>query len=363
MPSQMALHKEEEINQQHQQQQKQTMKVLSTYKRLSLWLIPPEPILSSLSCTQKQLISLHMSEQQQNKKKAPLLLLPTFIPHITLVGGVPISECCSMEDDVLPQLLSLQQQQEKNHSSNNKDDCDDNGNQFTTIDIDELAAQSVLKRLQCAFRNFGGVQCNFVKERGVFAATRRRQRRATRNDESDIGDNTLINGGKSAHKMNVGDDKDSNGKQDDKEEQLIEEVQWNQSCIAIMERSTDFINAMEVADKALFSHRYNSNKDGNHDGQSSSKSLERHFKAPSCEPHYSFVYGNDASLIQSLSERSINSSNSINGGDDEESNDRDPMILECPPNFTSTEIMVMWTYPSTLEGVEQWREIGRFSLV
>lgn len=182
------------------------------------------------------------------------------------------------------------------------------------------------------------------------------------------------NGGRDGdtHKMNVDDgNKDnSNGKEDDKEGQIIDEVQWNQSCIAIMERSAEFVNAMEVADKALFSHRYNksngssSNKDGHHDGQSSSKSLERHFKAPSCEPHYSFVYGNDASLIQSLSERSsINSSNSINGGDGEESNDRDPMILECPPNFTSTEIIVMWTYPSTLEGVEQWREIGRFSLV
>jgi hypothetical protein len=368
MPSQMALHNEVAIN----QQQKQTMKVLSTYKRLSLWLIPPEPILSSLSCTQKQLISLHMSEQQQkhNNKKAPLLL-PTFIPHITLVGGVPISECCSMEDDVLPQLLSLQQQQEQevNNPSNNEEDCDDNGNKLFTIDnIDELAAQSVLKRLQCAFSNFGGVSCNFVKERGVFAATRRRQRRATSTDESNIGDGILINGVRSGdtHKMNVDDDNkdNSNGEKDDKEGQIIEEVQWNQSCIAIMERSTEFINAMELADKALFSHRYKNNnsssKDDHHDGQSSS--LERHFKAPSCEPHYSFVYGNDASLIQSISQKSINSNN-ISDGSDERSSDRDPMILECPPNFTSTEIIVMWTYPSTLEGVEQWREIGRFSLV
>ena len=367
MPSQKALHNEEENShhqQQQEQQQEQDMKVLSTYKRLSLWLIPPEPILSSLSCTQKQLISLHMSSVQQkhNNKKAPLLL-PTFIPHITLVGGVPISECCSMEDDVLPQLLSLQQQQERNHPSNNEDDCDDSGNQFTIIDIDELAAQSVLKRLQCAFRNFGGVQCNFVKERGVFAATRRRQRQTTTNDESTIGDGISINGVRSGdtHKMND----DDNNK--DKEEQIIDEVQWNQSCIAIMERSAEFINAMELADKALFPHRYNksngSNKGDHHDGQTSSKSLERHFKAPSCEPHYSFVYGNDASLIQSLSKRSTINSNSINDGSDEGSDNRDPMILECPPNFTSTEIIVMWTYPSTLEGVEQWREIGRFSLV
>ena len=367
MPSQKALHNEEAINQ--QQEEEQDMKVLSTYKRLSLWLIPPEPILSSLSCTQKQLISLHMSDQHDNNKKAPLLL-PTFIPHITLVGGVPISECCSMEDDVLPQLLSLQQQrQEVNHPSKTEDDFDDNsnsGNQlFTIIDIDELAAQSVLKRLQCAFSNFGGVSCNFVKERGVFAATRKRQRQTiSSNDES-----TLIDGGidDDTHKMND-DDKDSDGKEDDKEGQIIDEVQWNQSCIAIMERSAEFINAMEVADKALFSHRYNksngssSNKDGHYDGRSSS--LERHFKPPSCEPHYSFVYGNDASLIQSLSERSsINSSNNISDGSDERSDNRDLMILECPPNFTSTEIIVMWTYPSTLEGVEQWREIGRFSLV
>ena len=56
--------------------------------------------------------------------------------------------------------------------------------------------------------------------------------------------------------MNVDDgNKDnSNGKEDDKEGQIIDEVQWNQSCIAIMERSAEFVNAMEVADKALFSH-------------------------------------------------------------------------------------------------------------
>ena len=62
-------------------------------------------------------------------------------------------------------------------------------------------------------------------------------------------------------------------------------------------------------------------------------------------------------------ERSINSNSINDGASDERSDNRDPMLLECPPNFTSTEIIVMWTYPSTLEGVEQWREIGRFSLV
>lgn len=362
MPSQKALHCEE--NNQQQQKEEQTMKVLSTYKRLSLWLIPPEPILSSLSCAQKQVISLHMSQQHNNNKKAPLL--PTFIPHITLVGGVPISECCSMEDDVLPRLSSVQQQQETNNPSNNGDDCDDinnTGNSFT-IDIDELAAQSVLKRLQCAFSNFGGVQCNFVKERGVFAATRRRRRAS--NDESDIGDNSLTNGGGDgdANKINVDDNKDnSNGEEDENEEQIVEEeVQWNQSCIALIERSSEFINAMELAAKALFSHRYNNNSNSGSNGGGRSSTLERHFKPPSHEPHYSFVYGNDASLIQSLSQRSINS-NSIHNGGDEGNGNRDMMILECPPNFTSTEIIVMWTYPSTLEGVERWREIGRFSLV
>ena len=272
-----------------------------------------------------------------------------------------------MEDDVLPQLSSVQQQQETNNPSNNGDDCDDNSNTGSTftIDIDELAAQSVLKRLQCAFSNFGGVQCNFVKERGVFAATRRRRRAIINNSESDIGDNSLINGGRDgdAHKINTdGNKNSSNGKEDDKEEQIIEEVQWNQSCIALMERSSEFINAMELADKALFSHRYNNNSNSGSNGGGSSSTLERHFKPPSHEPHYSFVYGNDASLIQSLSQRSINS-NSIHNGGDEGNGNRDMMILECPPNFTSTEIIVMWTYPSTLEGVERWREIGRFSLV
>ncbi len=61
-----------------------------------------------------------------------------------------------------------------------------------------------------------------------------------------------------AREINVddGNKDDSNGEEDDNE-QISEEVQWNQSCIAIMERSTEFINAMELADKALFSHRYN----------------------------------------------------------------------------------------------------------
>ena len=39
----------------------QRMKVLSTYKRISLWLIPPEPLLTSLTQTQLQLIEFHDS--------------------------------------------------------------------------------------------------------------------------------------------------------------------------------------------------------------------------------------------------------------------------------------------------------------
>jgi hypothetical protein len=295
--------------------------------------------------------------------------LPTFTPHVTLVGGISISECCTVEDDVLPLLQQqpLPQQQQRDGMNTWRDGVDDTADEKKEEDyddkkddvvLDEVAAKSVLIRLANAFCNFGGVECTFVKERGVFAA-RRRQRR--KEEEGDNGNN----------KSNDNNNSEEEG-----------EVQWNQSCISIMERTDSFTKAVELADQVLLSpttttttrstttSSYNEHgHDKEHDqlALSASSSFERHLKPPTCEPHYSFVYGNDASLISSLQPSSSSSSSSSNhvsscgGGIMKKKND--DLVLQCPPDFTSTEIAVMWTYPSTLEGVEQWREIGRFSLV
>ena len=288
------------------------MKALSTYKKISLWLIPPEPILSSLTQTQEQLLAY------QNNP-----LLPSFIPHVTLVGGVPISECCTLDaSDVLSSLPSCDDA--KNIGAVNGDATDEDY-------YDEVAAKSVLKRLTCAFRNFGGVDCKFVQERGVFAAKTRRRRKDTSISELDKNDGL--------NTCNVSEEE--------------EELQWNQSCISILERTEQFIKAVELADQAL--HVKRDSALNNQDG-SSVVHLERYFKPPACEPHYSFVYGNDADFVKSLQPK--DSSFSKQSSKNEKS-----LILECPPNFTCTQIAVVWTYPSTLDGVKQWREIGCFSLV
>lgn len=223
---------------------------LSTSKRISLWLLPPEPLITTLTNQQAEIIANHPKDR----------LLPRFVPHITLIGGVPISECCSIEE------ITQQNRQS---------------------DIDEQAAQIVLQRLQLAFQSHGRITCSFVKARGVFAV---------RVDDHGTGEGT---------------------------------VQWNQSCISLVERNSSFMRAMEVAEEALFASSTTYNKE--------QSSIERHFKAPLFEPHYSFVYGNDPHLI--------------------------PSSLECPPLFTSTEMVVIWTYPSNLGGVENWREIGRVKLM
>ena len=217
---------------------------ISPTKTISIWLIPPEPLLTELSSIQSQIIKEEDSQQ-----------LPSFIPHVTLIGGVKISDCCTVEDI---------------QKSNLGD---------TDADKDDIAAQVVLRRLQNTFKSYGGVVCHPIKEKGVFA-----------------------------------------------------ERQWNQSCICLLERNDSIMNAMQVANDALFS---SSKTISNSKYQSTKLPIERHFRPPVNDHHYSFAYGN--SII--------------------------PPSVECPPTFTCTEMILMWTYPATLDGVEQWREIGRVNLI
>lgn len=220
---------------------------ISPTKTISIWLIPPEPLLTELSFIQSQII-------EQDCRQ-----LPSFIPHVTVIGGVKISNCCTVEEI---------------QKSNLQTDID------TNADIDDIAAQVVLQRLQRAFRSYGGVLCHPLKEKGVFA-----------------------------------------------------ESQWNQSCICLLERNTSLMNAMQTANDVLFTS--STTTAPNSKDQSTKLPLERHFKPPVNDHHYSFAYGN--SII--------------------------PPSVECPPPFECTEMILKWTYPATLDGVGQWREIGRVNLI
>ncbi|KAL7542266.1 hypothetical protein ACHAWF_007134 [Thalassiosira exigua] len=222
--------------------------MLSSSKRLSLWLLPPEPLRSTLSSIQAEINASHAHKRH----------MPRFDPHVTLIGGVPIANCCSEGE-----LQSLNAQSD---------------------DFNEAAGRLVLRRLQRAFQSHGEISCRFVKERGVFA------------------EHSLSESGERV-------------------------VKWNQSCVSVAERTSSIMRAMEVADEALFSTL------GTACCDDPTQSIERHLKGPLFEPHYSFAYGNDAHLI--------------------------PSSLECPPTFACVEMVLMWTHPSSLEGVEKWTEIGR----
>jgi hypothetical protein len=161
---------------------------------------------------------------------------------------------------------------------------------------DDVAAQIVLKRISLAFRSHGDIACDFVKERGVFTA------------RSADGDGT---GG---------------GGRDDA-------VRWSQSCVSVLERSPSLMRAIQLADDAFFPPSTIASTSSCDDKCPRPRDVDRHFKPPLYEPHYSFMYGNDSPVI--------------------------PASLECPPSFASADIALVWTEPSTLEGVQDWKEIGR----
>jgi len=301
---------------------------LANSKRISLWLLPPKPLMATLTTIQLELISKHHPyrqnhQQQHQQQQQQQQLLPTFTPHVTLIGGVSISELLT---DVELSRLGLNNNDPVDESDNNDGDGDDsNGDNGDGDDDDELheaAARIVLERLKRAFRSFGGIECNCIEERDVFAA---------HNISSSLSDNNNNNNNHTAG-LAVGGE--------GCEEGTI--VKWNQSCVCIMERSVSFVRAMHVAEEALFNSTANSSINSNNGASTSATTtppampnIERHFKPPLHEPHYSFVYGNACI----------------------------PSTLECPPDFVSSEMSVMWTHPSSLEGVQRWREIGNFSLI
>ena len=92
---------------------------------------------------------------------------------------------------------------------------------------------------------------------------------------------------------------------------------WSQSCIAMMERSPEYMNILAKAREIL-----------------ELPPGEWMFPGPAKEPHYSKFYGKFEI----------------------------PHAVNTPPNFVSTEAALYLTTPGTLDGVAQWKEIIRIPL-
>lgn len=94
---------------------------------------------------------------------------------------------------------------------------------------------------------------------------------------------------------------------------------WSQSCIAMMERSEEYMNLLDQSRQVL-----------------KLPSGEWIFPGPAHEPHFSKYYGS-----QPLSPTTI---------------------IHPPEDFVADEAALFLTTPGTLNGVSQWREVKRIDL-
>jgi len=95
-----------------------------------------------------------------------------------------------------------------------------------------------------------------------------------------------------------------------------DEVQWNQSCIQILERTPSLLNAVKLTNQVM------------------ETSSDQWFKPVSLEPHFSWAYSDrevDSDLLSSFLP---------------------------PPNFSCETDVLMKTSPSSLKGVLQWEPLG-----
>ena len=212
-------------------------------RRFSLWLMPEEPHFTKLKRQQDRIIATNPS-------------LPTFDPHVTLIGGVEICKCCKIEDIKKTTGTS------------------------TMEDIDKEAAKIVLNRLQSAFKGFGDVVCEFDETKQVRAMFQK--------------DGT---------------------------------VKWNQACVSVIKQTLKYMDAMRTADDALFGEE--------------GLNVSRHLRQPVLEPHYSFVYTDDAIFAKTLEQ-----------------------TLQCPSSFRCKTIAMWWTDPPTLDAVRdrKWEFIDNIYL-
>jgi hypothetical protein len=199
---------------------------------LSLWLLPPEPLRTTLS---KHIAKLAM-RYNHHGSSAP------FMPHVTIVGSIR----CETHRDATQLGLALQK----------------------------------------GMKGSGPVPCRFQNN----------EPNATNNDHN-------------SHKPK------SCVAMYNNEHQLV----WSQSCIALMERSEEYMNLIELS-RALLKLPKG----------------EWMFPGPACEPHMSTFYG--------------------------KCEIKDHQV-PYPPDFVATEAALYMTTPGTLQGVAKWREVARIPLL
>jgi len=227
---------------------------------LSLWLLPPMPLRKTL---QQEIAKLAM-RYNHHGSSAP------FMPHITIVGSIR----CETHRDAM-----------------------------------ELG-----QALQKGMKGLGGVPCRFSSAGSPLLQN---------NHQQDNGHSTQNN---SDNPQNNSDNQQSSNDPQNKtlpnqcvamynnENTLV----WSQSCIAIMERSEEYMKCLEQA-RALLKLPKG----------------EWMFPGPACEPHCSTFYGKF------------------------EIKDQVPI----PPDFVAEEAALYMTTPGTLEGVAKWREVARIPLL
>jgi hypothetical protein len=254
---------------------------------------------------------LFNSLQAQIKQISKLNNTPEFIPHITLVGGVIVQS----EKQGLDLFHNLKQKFQQSSD---------------TI----ITPQSSVSSYETASTSSRRcIPCRFVRDAGIVSAYEEEEEKegislspptANKNRRKGI-------------------------------------LKWNQSCVAIIERSNELMFTIDAILEGIEnvvlqknrSDQYNNNSNispimksysSKDSSLSSSSSSKFEFPPPLCEPHYSFAYGSISTSFY----------------DNENVNDA---IFDIPPDFDAHELVFMWTYPSNLEGVKQWKEIGRISLL
>ena len=243
--------------------------------KISLWLLPPEDVRTHL--------------QSNIDEIAALTGGPSFVPHATILGGIPC--LCSTEEET------------------------------------ERWAERLLSTLRTQLPAVGGIPCQFGLDQGC-------------RPHCVFEDGTILNG-----------NDDENTAADGVSSSC--DVKWNQSAVAVMNRSSQFAQAVELTYRAVC--KTDESLGGGTVPLPSEEEINAFdwtttLKPPLCQPHYSIAYGNHPDLI--FATRNNNANSKVEGG----------YIAEVPPDFVSTEAMLIWTWPASLEGVSTWREVGRIRL-
>jgi hypothetical protein len=114
---------------------------------------------------------------------------------------------------------------------------------------------------------------------------------------------------------------------------------WSQACIAIMERSPEYMELLSKARDVL-----------------QLPPGEWMFPPPVQEPHYSKFYGHQ-DILKTPSSSAVE--NLFNG----EASQQQQLKIPLPDDFVAQHAGLYYTTPGTVEGVGQWKELTRINLL